>query len=114
MLDSYLLRAMALSGWAPGLGECARCGRAGTHDTFVAQQGGIVCSDCAPTGAARVDRATVGLLQSLMAGEWERVDAASAASSAAASGLIAAYAQWHLERGIRSLSHVASPQEGTR
>ena len=29
ILDSYLLRAMALSGWAPGLAECARCGAPG-------------------------------------------------------------------------------------
>jgi DNA repair protein RecO (recombination protein O) len=115
VLDSYLLRAMALSGWAPGLSECARCGAPGPHDTFVAQLGGMVCRDCAPTGAARVHSETAGLLDSLMAGEWERVDAASAASCAAASGLIAAYAQWHLERGIRSLSHVASaPQGGGR
>jgi DNA repair protein RecO (recombination protein O) len=66
----------------------------------------MVCSDCAPTGSARVDVGTVSLLQSLMAGEWDRVDAATPASTAAASGLVAAYAQWHLERGIRSLSHV--------
>ena len=114
VLDSYLLRAMALSGWAPGLTECARCGRPGSHDTFIAQQGDIVCSGCAPTGAARIDSATVSLLQSLMAGEWDVVDAASPASTAAASGLIAAYAQWHLERGIRSLSHVSAAQEGIR
>ncbi|WP_109211236.1 MULTISPECIES: DNA repair protein RecO [Microbacterium] len=115
VLDSYLLRAMALSGWAPGLSECARCGRNGPHDTFVAQQGGMICRDCAPTGAARVDPSTVSLLQSLMAGEWDVVDAASPGSTAAASGLIAAYAQWHLERGIRSLSHVSSsPAEGIR
>jgi DNA repair protein RecO (recombination protein O) len=106
ILDSYLLRAMALSGWAPGLSDCARCGRPGTHETFVAQLGGMVCADCAPTGSARVDVGTVSLLQSLMAGEWDRVDAATPASTAAASGLVAAYAQWHLERGIRSLSHV--------
>ena len=75
----------------------------------------MICRDCAPTGAARVDAATVSLLQSLMAGEWERVGAASPGSTAGASGLIAAYAQWHLERGIRSLSHVsAAPQEGVR
>jgi DNA repair protein RecO (recombination protein O) len=61
-----------------------------------------------------VDAATVSLLQSLMAGEWDAVDAASPGATAAASGLIAAYAQWHLERGIRSLSHVSAPQEGTR
>lgn len=115
ILDSYLLRAMALSGWAPGLGECARCGLPGPHDAFVAQLGGMVCRDCAPVGAARIDTATISLLQSLMAGEWDLVDAAAPGTSAAASGLIAAYTQWHLERGIRSLSHVsAAPQEGPR
>ena len=115
ILDSYLLRAMALSGWAPGLGECARCGLPGPHDAFVAQLGGMVCRDCAPVGAARIDTATISLLQSLMAGEWDQVDAAAPGTSAAASGLIAAYTQWHLERGIRSLSHVsAAPQEGPR
>ena len=31
ILDSYMLRAMALSGWAPGLTECARCGAPGPH-----------------------------------------------------------------------------------
>ncbi len=110
ILDSYLLRAMALSGWAPGLGECARCGAPGPHEAFVAQLGGLVCANCAPTGAARVDRATVALLQSLLEGEWDAVDAASPAATAAASGLIAAYTQWHLERGIRSLEHVTSDE----
>lgn len=110
ILDSYLLRVMALSGWAPGLGECARCGAAGPHDTFVAQLGGMVCTKCAPAGSARVASPTVDLLESLMAGEWPAVDAASPRDTASASGLIAAYAQWHLERGIRSLSHV----EGAR
>ncbi|MFT4212732.1 MAG: DNA repair protein RecO, partial [Microbacterium sp.] len=43
ILDSYLLRAMALSGWAPGLDACARCGAPGPHRWFVAQAGGTVC-----------------------------------------------------------------------
>ncbi|QKJ19413.1 DNA repair protein RecO [Microbacterium hominis] len=108
ILDSYLLRAMALSGWAPSLSGCARCGAEGPHASFVAQLGGMVCGDCAPAGSARVDSATAALLTALMAGEWEDVDAAPGAATSAASGLIAAYAQWHLERGIRSLAHVSS------
>lgn len=112
ILDSYLLRAMALSGWAPGLTECARCGKPGPHSAFVAQLGGMVCDDCAPMGAARLDAPTANLLQSLMAGDWADVDAAFPATSASASGLVAAYAQWHLERGIRSLEHVASGAPG--
>jgi DNA repair protein RecO (recombination protein O) len=45
-----------------------------------------------------------------MAGEWSDVDDAPAAASAAASGIIAAYTQWHLERGIRSLEHVSASE----
>ncbi|MFJ6652423.1 DNA repair protein RecO [Microbacterium sp. NPDC091313] len=110
VLDSYLLRVMALSGWAPGLEECARCGRPGEHDAFVAQLGGLVCADCAPAGSARLAPPTASLLRALMRGDWDAVDHAAPAHTSAASGLIAAYAQWHLERGIRSLSHV----EGAR
>jgi len=106
VLDSYLLRAMALSGWAPGLGECARCGAVGEHAYFIAQLGGAVCADCAPAGSPRVARETLALLRALIAGEWDAVDAATPGATAAASGLVAAYAQWHLERGIRSLAHV--------
>ncbi|HWV48639.1 MAG TPA: DNA repair protein RecO, partial [Microbacterium sp.] len=50
-----------------------------------------------------------------MAGEWDVIAAAPGADAAAASGVIAAYAQWHLERGIRSLAHVSSTtEEGAR
>jgi len=110
ILDSYLLRVMALSGWAPSLGDCARCGAPGPHANFVGQLGGMVCRADAPAGSPRIAERTLGLLRSLMAGEWEVIDAASPIETSAASGLIAAYAQWHLERGIRSLAHL----EGTR
>lgn len=108
ILDSYLLRVMALSGWAPGLDACARCGRVGEHTSFVAQLGGMVCPDCSPVGSARVDAETLGVLRALMTGEWDIVDGASAGAGGAASGLIAAYTQWHLERGIRSLEHLGT------
>ncbi len=110
VLDSYLLRAMSLSGWAPGLHDCTRCGRPGPHEWFVAQLGGTVCGDCAPAGSARLRPETGGLLRALLAGEWDVVDGSTAEATGAASGLVAAYAQWHLERGIRSLGHM----EGAR
>ncbi|GAA1692659.1 DNA repair protein RecO [Microbacterium sediminicola] len=106
ILDSYLLRVMTLSGWAPALADCARCGRPGPHAHFVAQLGGMVCTNCAPAGGVRVAEGTLELLRSLVAGEWEIIDAASPRDTGSASGLIAAYTQWHLERGIRSLDHV--------
>lgn len=109
ILDSYLLRVMSLSGWAPSLGDCARCGAPGPHESFVAQLGGFVCSACAPAGSPRAALSTLELLRALLRGDWDAVDAASPADSAAASGLVSAYAQFHLERGIRSLAHVSDP-----
>jgi DNA repair protein RecO (recombination protein O) len=110
ILDSYLLRVMALSGWAPSLDDCARCATPGPHSAFVAQLGGLVCVNCAPAGSPRIAPSTLALLRSLIQGEWDAVDGAPHADTAAASGLVSAYAQWHLERGIRSLAHV----EGAR
>src|SRR6266567_2607025 len=40
ILDSYLLRSMALAGWAPALRECAVCGTPGTHRAFSVPAGG--------------------------------------------------------------------------
>lgn len=115
ILDSYLLRVMALSGWAPSLDDCARCGTPGPHTKFVAQLGGMICGACAPAGSARIAQNTLELLRSLMRGDWDAVDAAAVAETSAASGLVGAYAQWHLERGIRSLAHVTDPSaEGAR
>ena len=115
IMDSYLLRVMALSGWAPALVDCARCGAPGPHMHFGPQLGGVVCNDCAPAGSPRVSASTLALLQALMGGDWETVDAASPGDLSSASGAVAAYTQWHLERGIRSLEHVTStPRIGAR
>jgi DNA repair protein RecO (recombination protein O) len=108
VLDSYLLRALAMSGWSPGLDDCARCGRPGPHSSFLAHGGGMLCSSCAPAGSVRVTVDVLAQLRALLRGEWDVVDAVSDADRAAASGLVAAFTQWQLERGIRSLAHVES------
>lgn len=107
IMDSYALRAMALSGWALAIWECARCGKPGPHTSFHVQAGGMVCSTCAPRGAAHPAVETVELLGALLAGEWRMVDHSSDAARHEASGLIAAYVQWHIERNIRSLKVMA-------
>lgn len=103
-MDSYLLRAMALSGWAPSLDDCARCGAPGPHRAFVAQLGGSVCADDAPAGSPKASAETLALMRALLAGDWEAVDAVADRELVAASGLVSAYVQWHLERGIRAFS----------
>jgi DNA repair protein RecO (recombination protein O) len=103
VLDSYLLRALAISGYAPALGDCAVCGRAGPHRAFAASAGGMVCQDCRPPGAAAPGPATVALLGALLAGEGDDVAAAPAPAAEEAAGLVAAFTQYHMERAIRSL-----------
>jgi DNA repair protein RecO (recombination protein O) len=47
--------------------------------------------------------ATVDLLSALLTGDWVVADASETSSRRAASGIVAAFLQWHLERGLRSL-----------
>src|SRR5689334_955779 len=103
VLDAFLLRAMANAGWEPALAECALCSAPGPHSAFNVAAGGAVCESCRPSGSARPAPETVGLMLALLTGNWTAADASSAADRRAASGLVAAHLQWHLERGLRSL-----------
>ena len=71
------------------------------------QLGGVVCDDCAPPGTPRIAPSTVALLGALLAGDWAFAEAAASGDRNQASGIVAAYTQWHLERGLRSLPHVS-------
>ncbi|GAB3271029.1 DNA repair protein RecO [Microbacterium lacusdiani] len=114
-LDSYLLRALSLAGWAPALEDCGRCGARGPHETFLAQLGGTVCARCAPAGTPRVSASVLALLRALLAGDWQVVEAASPRDADQASGLVSAYVQWTMERGIRALSQTRGlPDRGRR
>ncbi len=106
ILDSYLLRALSLAGWAPNFGDCAICNTPGPHRAFVLQLGGVVCPDCKPAGAATLNADTADLLGALLSGDWSVADASSESARANAAGIVAAYSQWHIERGLKSLQHV--------
>ena len=103
VLDAFILRALAVSGYAPALAECARCGTPGPHRWFSVAGGGSVCSACRPAGSATPSIAVVPLLQALLVGDWVHADASEPRSRREASGLAAAYLQWHLEHAVRSL-----------
>jgi DNA repair protein RecO (recombination protein O) len=105
-LDSYLLRALSIAGWAPSFADCAVTGEPGPHTAFVAQLGGVVADAVAPPGAPRLTPATLALLGALLTGDWTAAEEAPTDTRAQASGVIAAYTQWHLERGLKSLNHL--------
>jgi len=106
VLDSFLLRALAISGYAPSFDSCARCGAEGPHRNFSAGAGGILCNDCRLPGSARPSADVVLLLGALLAGDWVSVESADDRFRKPASGIVAAYLQWHLERSLRSLPYV--------
>jgi DNA repair protein RecO (recombination protein O) len=106
VLDSFLLRSLAVAGYAPSFDVCARCGTDGPHRSFSPAAGGMLCSLCRVPGAANPAPETVALLGALLAGDWPVVEASQPRHRKEANGLVAAYLQWHLERGLKSLAHV--------
>jgi len=110
ILDAFLLRSLAVAGYAPVLEECARCGAPGNAITrlpaFAVAAGGMVCASCRPPGAASPAGGTVALMLALLRGDWENADRSERRHQVECSGLVAAYLQWHLEHSIRSLRHV--------
>jgi DNA repair protein RecO (recombination protein O) len=119
VLDAFLLRSLAVAGYAPALTECARCGAPGSAPgesgsasggrrlpAFAVAAGGMVCATCRPPGAASPAAPTVALMLALLRGDWDGADRSERRHRVECSGLVAAYLQWHLEHSIRSLRHV--------
>jgi DNA repair protein RecO (recombination protein O) len=106
VLDSYLLRSLAIAGFAPSFTDCARCGATGPHRAFAVGYGGAVCVTCRPPGSAAPAPETFALLAALLSGDGAAADASEARERREASGLVAAFLQWHLERTLRSMRHV--------
>jgi len=106
VLDAFLLRSLAIAGYAASFADCAKCGEPGPHGAFNISAGGSVCSSCRPPGSAAPDPQTLELLAALLTGDWSVADETEERCRKEGSGLVAAFLQWHLERGIRSLRHV--------
>lgn len=106
ILDSYLLRALSLAGYSPALDSCAACGRPGRHPFFSPSAGGMVCLNCRGSGAVRVQDETMGLLTALVRGDWPATREVTPAVQRQVTGIVSAFATWHLEHGLRSFSHL--------
>ncbi|MGH8866813.1 MAG: DNA repair protein RecO [Actinomycetes bacterium] len=102
VLDAFVLRSLAVAGYAPSFDDCARCTAPGPHRAFVVS-GGVVCPQCRVPGAATPAAETLTLLGALLAGDWPTADASDPRHRREGSGLVAAYLQWHLEQSLRSL-----------
>ena len=112
ILDAYLIRSLAVAGYAPSLTICSRCDAPGPHKYFSLQGGGSVCLNCKPAASATPAVETLQLMADLLTGDWESAVMSKQKIRSEASGLIAAYLQWHLERGLRSLPLVERVSRG--
>lgn len=106
VLDSFLLRSLAVAGYAPSFEVCARCGLEGPHRSFNPAAGGMLCATCRVPGSASPATETVALLGALLAGDWPAVESSEPRHRREATSLVAAYLAWHLERGLKSMSHL--------
>jgi DNA repair protein RecO (recombination protein O) len=106
VLDSFLLRSLAVAGYAPSFDGCARCGVEGPNRWFHPAAGGVLCPTCRLPGSANPAAETIALLGALLTGDWPVVLASDPRHRREANGLVAAYLSWHLERGLRSLAYI--------
>lgn len=107
VVDSYLLRALAIDGQAVVIEACVEC--ASTQvGWFSAQRGGAMCARCRPPSSSSLDRATQAILSALMVGNWQQIADADPEVLRRAHGLTVAFATWHLERPLRSLAYFST------
>ena len=59
ILDSYLLRSLAVSGYAPSFDHCTSCGVEGPHRYFNPSAGGVLCQMCKLPGSATPAQETI-------------------------------------------------------
>lgn len=102
ILNSYLLRAMSLSGWEPNLYECVVTGVPGLYDYFSIPLGGVVSSSTM-SGSSRIGSTVVKHLTDLLAGNWDKLAESEQSVRNTAGGIIVAYVQHHLGRRIKSM-----------
>lgn len=105
ILDSYLLRALSLSGWVPELGVCQSC-QSPQPQSFSVHTGHVSCANCALPGAVKLGSLGLEHMRNLLAGNWSEVTVAEPGTKSNVSSVISAYLQWQLERGLRSMSMV--------
>jgi DNA repair protein RecO (recombination protein O) len=109
--EGFLLKLLSVAGFHPSLSGCAVCGSSGPHPRFSARQGGTVCGQCAEDDAGPVGAAAVAWLDGLAradlvtAGDLSPPDPVRREARA----MLYGYAEYHLERRLRSLSLLARP-----
>jgi DNA repair protein RecO (recombination protein O) len=108
--ESFLLKLLSLSGFHPALSACAVCGGRLDPGLFSSSQGGAVCGGCADYDAEMVAPESLALLASMAGAGLESVGTTSAPDGAVrkqARAMLFGFAEYHIDRRIRSLPMLA-------
>ncbi|MEA2499630.1 MAG: repair protein RecO [Actinomycetota bacterium] len=103
VVPAFLVKLLSISGYHPELRVCAGCGREGGLGAFSASMGGVICSSCwnEDPDAFRLAADRLELLARLLRAEFGEV--AEAQAVAEVTQVLRRYAEYHLERPLRSL-----------
>lgn len=107
VLDTFILQATTLSGWAPSLFHCGSCGRPGPHHAFHTRAGGAVCGSCRPPGSLDVPEEVLHAMWLLSQGHTQYALAVMAPLPEAAATihhLTKIFVQFHTEKALSSLN----------
>lgn len=107
--EAFLLKLLAQAGFAPSFTACAVCGATGVT-RFSHSQGGAVCEEDRDRDAQRAEPAALAWLEGIATGPLEAAGASSPEGRVrgAARALLYAFAEYHLERRLRSLPVLAA------
>jgi DNA repair protein RecO (recombination protein O) len=103
VVPAFAVKLLSVSGFHPQLSVCAGCGEGGYLEGFSAALGGVVCERCwiDDDGAFRIGPDRIALLSRLLASEFGQSADADAAREVTEA--LRRYAEYHLERPLRSL-----------
>ncbi|HHT12688.1 MAG TPA: DNA repair protein RecO [Propionibacterium sp.] len=104
VVDSYLLRSMAVAGYAVATTRCAGCNSPAVK-WFSPQGGGAVCAGCKTSGSTPLEGTAAAHLGALLAGDWAVAKATERGTARRVDAMVVAYATWHLDRALRSLPY---------
>ena len=106
--EAFLLKLLELSGFAPSFTACAVCGSTEVR-RFSPSQGGGVCETHRERDAQRAEPEALAWLASLSSESFEEAGTSSPPPRVRGAGraMLYGFAEWHLERRMRSLPLLA-------
>ncbi len=108
VVPAFLVKLLSVSGYHPSLSVCAGCGRSGGLGGFSPAMGGAVCRNCwgEDDEAFRLPGDRIALLAKLLVADFGA--SADPTATVEVTQALRRYAEYHLERPLRSLQLLAT------